>query len=310
MIYTVTFNPSLDYLVSVDGFQLGMTNRTKAELVLPGGKGLNVSIVLKALGMENVALGFTAGFVGEEIKRQIQEYGIDTEFIDVKSGVSRINVKLKSVDGTEINGMGPDISEKELNLLWDKLRLLTEGDVLVLAGSIPAAMSDDIYENIIKVMSEKKVIVVVDATGKLLLNVLPYHPFLIKPNHHELGELFDVSITEKKEVAYYGKKLQEKGAGNVLVSMGGQGAVLVTEDGCVYEAKAPVGKLVNSVGAGDSMVAGFITGYLKTNNYEEAFKMGVAAGSASAFSENLATKEAVELVYKRVIIDSEKRIVE
>ena len=270
--------------------------------MLPGGKGLNVSIVLNSLGLKNVALGFTAGFVGEEIKRRIQEFGVEPEFIDVKSGVSRINLKLKSADGTEINGMGPDISSDEVNQLMDKLKSLKEGDVLVLAGSIPSSISDGIYRDIIEIMDKKKVVVVVDATSKLLLNVLPYHPFLIKPNHHELSEIFGVKISDKKDVAVYAKKLQAQGARNVLVSMGGQGAVLVAEDGNVYEADAPSGKLVNSVGAGDSMVAGFITGYLTTNRYDEAFKMGVATGSASAFSENLATKAEVEEVLKRVNI--------
>ena len=303
MIYTITFNPSLDYIVSVHDFQIGMTNRTYEELMLPGGKGINVSIVLKALGMKSIALGFTAGFVGEEIKRRIKNFGIEPEFIEIEKGTSRINLKLKTSDGTEINGMGPEISKSKVQELLYKLDALEEGDVLVLAGSIPSTMSDDIYRDITKNMEAKGVIVVVDATSKLLLNVLPYHPFLIKPNHHELSEIFGVTLSEKKEIASYAKKLQEQGARNVLVSMGGKGAVFVAEDGNVFEAAAPEGTLVNSVGAGDSMVAGFLAGYLRTNSYEEAFRMGIATGSASAFSENLATRAEVEALLGKVMIN-------
>ena len=302
MIYTVTFNPSLDYIVSVHDFKMGMTNRTYEEHMLPGGKGINVSIVLKALGFQNIALGFIAGFVGEEIKRRIKEFGIEPEFIEIEKGTSRINLKLKSADGTEINGMGPEISKTKVQELLYKLDALEDGDVLVLAGSIPSSMSDDIYKEIIKIMEAKGITVVVDATSKLLLNVLPYHPFLIKPNHHELSEIFGITLSDKKEIATYAKKLQEQGARNVLVSMGGKGAVFVADDGNVYEAAAPEGTLVNSVGAGDSMVAGFLAGYLRTNSYEEAFRMGIATGSASAFSENLATRAEVEALLGNVVI--------
>lgn len=294
MIYTVTFNPSLDYIVSVKQFQIGMTNRTCEELILPGGKGLNVSMVLHALGVENVALGFTAGFVGEEIKRRIKEFGIIPSFIDLGEGTSRINLKLKSSDGTEINGMGPVIPKEKVDELMEKLKVLQKKDTLVLAGSIPPSMSEDIYSEIIKEMGKKEVNTVVDATGKLLLNVLPYHPFLIKPNRQELSEIFGVPMTDRRETAEYAKKLQKQGAKNVLVSMGGEGALLVTQKGEVYEGDAPKGKLVNSIGAGDSMVAGFLAGYLKTHSYQEAFRWGLAAGSASAFSENLATAEAIK----------------
>lgn len=303
MIYTVTFNPSLDYIVSVLDFKLGMTNRTASEVMLPGGKGINVSIVLNNLGVETTALGFIAGFTGEEIKRKIKAYGVNTDFIEVKNGVSRINFKLKNIDGTEINGKGPDISDVELSLLMDKLEKLTKNDVLILAGSIPSSISDDIYQKIMKKLEDKNILVVVDATSKLLMNVLEYQPFLIKPNHHELGEIFGVELESKSDVILYAQKLQKKGAKNVLVSMGPRGAVLVSEDGAVYEADAPEGKLINSVGAGDSMVAGFLTGYLNRNSYEEAFRMGVATGSASAFSENLATKEEVNEVMKRVTVN-------
>ena len=270
MIYTVTFNPSLDYIVSVNNFEMGMTNRTYEELILPGGKGINVSIVLNSLGIKNTALGFTAGFVGEEIKKRIKEFGVNPLFIDIDEGVSRINLKLKSSDGTEINGMGPCIPEKKVHELFEKLEELKKNDVLILAGSIPSSMSEDIYQIIAERMERKNVTVVVDATSKLLLNVLPYHPFLIKPNHHELSEIFGVSLNEKSEIAEYAKKLQKKGAKNVLVSMGSKGAVLVDEVGDIYEAGAAEGKLVNSVGAGDSMVAGFVAGYLQWKSPKKA----------------------------------------
>lgn len=302
MIYTVTFNPSLDYIVSVDDFKLGMTNRTASEIMFPGGKGINVSIVLNNLGLESTAFGFAAGFTGDEIIRRTEEFGVHAEFINIQEGISRINVKLTSIDGTEINGQGPHITEDKVEELYRKLDQLKEGDVLVLAGSIPGSMADDTYQIIMERLQHKGIRIVVDATSKLLLNVLQYHPFLIKPNHHELGEIFGVTINTQDEVIPYAKKLQEMGACNVLISMGGKGAVLVAENGEIFKAAAPEGKLVNSVGAGDSMVAGFTAGYLTTGSYEEAFKMGVATGSASAFSENLATKPEVEDVYQRVIL--------
>lgn len=293
MIYTVTFNPSLDYIVSVPGFELGKTNRTESEQLLPGGKGINVSILLNHIGIESTALGFCAGFTGEEIKRQLQVQGIHTDFIQMENGCARINLKLQNVEGTEINGMGPAISEEKTKELLERLDVLKEGDVLVLAGSIPASMPDDMYRNIAARMEGKKILLAVDAIKDLLVNVLEYHPFVIKPNNHELGEIFGVKITEKEDVITYAKKMQEKGAGNVLVSMAGDGAVLVAEDGSIFQAEAPKGKVVNSVGAGDSMVAGFVTGYLKTGSYKEAFQMGVCTGSASAFSEELATEPEV-----------------
>ena len=301
MIYTVTFNPSLDYIVSVDDFKLGLTNRTSSELILPGGKGTNVSTVLKNLGFESTALGFVAGFTGNEIVKRLNDMGIKSDFISIENGISRINLKLKSIDGTEINGAGPDISEEKVNELMDKLNQLKEGDVLVLAGSIPSSMSDNIYRDIMADLKDRGVMIVVDATKDLLLNVLEYHPFLIKPNNHELGEIFDVKLTTREEVSPYGRKLQEKGARNVLVSMAGEGAVLIAEDGQVFDAPAPKGKLINGVGAGDSMVAGFVAGWIEKQDYEYAFHMGVASGSASAFSENLATKEEIINVYNQVM---------
>lgn len=301
MIYTVTFNPSLDYIVSVDDFKLGLTNRTSSELILPGGKGTNVSTVLKNLGFESTALGFVAGFTGNEIVKRLNDMGIKSDFISIENGISRINLKLKYIDGTEINGAGPDISEEKVNKLMDKLNQLKEGDVLVLAGSIPSSMSDNIYRDIMADLKDRGVMIVVDATKDLLLNVLEYHPFLIKPNNHELGEIFDVKLTTREEVIPYGRKLQEKGARNVLVSMAGEGAVLIAEDGQVFDAPAPKGKLINGVGAGDSMVAGFVAGWIEKQDYEYAFHMGVASGSASAFSENLATKEEIINVYNQVM---------
>ena len=300
MIYTVTFNPSLDYIVSVNDFQLGLTNRTDSELILPGGKGINVSTILMNLGIDSTAFGFAAGFTGEEIIREVEAMGIRSDFIKIDSGISRINLKLKNIDGTEINGSGPEISEEKIEELLRKLDILGEGDILVLAGSIPATMPADMYSTIMERLQHKNVTFIVDATKDLLINVLKYKPFLIKPNNHELGELFDVKLTTREEVIPYGKKLQKQGARNVLISMAGEGAVLVAEDGSVYEAPAPKGTLVNAVGAGDSMVAGFTAGWIEKKDYRHAFYMGVSAGSASAFSEYLATKEEIMDLYEKV----------
>ena len=300
MIYTVTFNPSLDYIVSVNDFQLGLTNRTDSELILPGGKGINVSTILMNLGIDSTAFGFAAGFTGEEIIREVEAMGIRSDFITIDSGISRINLKLKNIDGTEINGSGPEISEEKIEELLRKLDILGEGDILVLAGSIPASMPADMYSTIMERLQHKNVTFIVDATKDLLINVLKYKPFLIKPNNHELGELFDVKLTTREEVIPYGKKLQKQGARNVLISMAGEGAVLVAEDGSVYEAPAPKGTLVNAVGAGDSMVAGFTAGWIEKKDYRHAFYMGVSAGSASAFSEYLATKEEIMDLYEKV----------
>lgn len=300
MIYTVTFNPSLDYIVSVDDFKLGLTNRTSSELMLPGGKGINVSIVLKNLGIQSTALGFMAGFTGKEIARRLEEEGVASDFIQIEEGISRINLKLKSIDGTEINGSGPKIPKEKVEELMKRLNTMKEGDVLFLAGSIPASMPDDIYSRIMKELKDKGVMIVVDATRDLLVNVLKYHPFLVKPNNHELGEIFGVELKTRQDVIPYGKKLQEKGARNVLISMAGEGAVLVAEDGQVFEKPAPKGTLVNGVGAGDSMVAGFMAGWMEKQDHEYAFHMGISAGSASAFSENLATREEVQAVYEQV----------
>lgn len=298
MIYTVTLNPSLDYVVEVENLRVGVTNRTSYEQMLPGGKGLNVSFVLKNLGMESTALGFLAGFTGEEIKRRVEAAGVVADFVTLQEGCSRINMKVRNVDGTEINGMGPVIPEEILECWMQQLDTLQAGDILVLAGSIPSSMPASVYMDIMKRLEGKGIRFVVDATKELLTNVLSYRPFLIKPNHHELGELFGVTLASWEEVVPYAKKLQEQGAVNVLVSMGGQGAVLLEENGTVHHAAAPEGKVVNSVGAGDSMVAGFLAGWLENGDYASAFRLGVAAGSASAFSENLATGEEIHQLYE------------
>lgn len=298
MIYTVTFNPSLDYIVSVNDFVLGRVNRTTAEKILPGGKGLNVSMVLKNLGHESCALGFMAGFTGEEIQRRLQDKGVSSDFIQVEQGLSRINVKLRANEESEINGQGPAISEKDLELLYQKMDAISDGDVLVLAGSIPESMPNDMYQRILERLKNKNIMIVVDATKELLVNVLAYHPFLIKPNNHELGEIFGVELRTTEDILFYAKKLQERGARNVLISRAGDGALLLTEDGRSMESKAPEGKVKNSVGAGDSMVAGFLAGFLETEDYEQAFYKGLCCGSASAFSEELATKREVDDLLK------------
>ena len=289
VIYTVTFNPSLDYIVSVKDFRPGMTNRTSSELMLAGGKGINVSIVLGNLGIKSTALGFIAGFTGDEIVRRLHNGGINSEFIKINDGISRINIKLKSIDGTEINGQGPHIDSSHIEQLMNRLRRLESGDVLVLAGSIPAGISDNIYKDIMDMLKDKGVQIVVDATSRLLTNVLEYNPFFIKPNQHELGDIFNVTLNTQEEVIPYALELKKMGAVNVCVSMGGKGAILVADDGNVYKAKAPDGILKNSVGAGDSLVAGFLSGWIEKKDYEYAFRKGVATGSASAFSERLAT---------------------
>ena len=300
MIYTVTFNPSLDYIVSVPGFELGKTNRTVYEQMLAGGKGINVTTVLTNLGIDSTALGFVAGFTGDELIRRMNEMGLRNDFIRISNGFSRINLKLRDIDGTEINGMGPVIDQAGQDALMAKLKTLTEGDTLVLAGSIPESMPGTIYSNILEALQGRGIRFVVDATKDLLLNVLQYHPFLIKPNHHEIGEIFGVELDTRESVVPYARKLREMGAVNVLVSMSGKGAVLVDENDEVHALPAPEGKLVNAVGAGDSMVAGFLTGWEEQHDYEHAFRMGVATGSASAFSDLLATRPEVMDVYGRL----------
>lgn len=300
MVYTVTFNPSLDYVVRLDFFSEGKVNRTAGEKILPGGKGINVSIMLNHLGIANTALGFVAGFTGREIERLVSKAGCNTGFIPLREGCSRINIKMKAQAESEINGRGPDISKRELSQLFHMLDEAKDGDWLVLAGSIPDSLPDSVYMDILEQLKGKKIKAVVDATGELLVRVLPYHPFLIKPNHHEMEEIFGTEMKTEEQLVFYGKKLMEMGAGNVLISRAGAGAIFLGSDGNVISAAAASGKVVNSVGAGDSMVAGFVAGYMETEDYGYALKMGLAAGSASAFSENLATKEEVKSILKQL----------
>lgn len=298
-IYTVTLNPSLDYTVSVDNFRLGCTNRTETAFLTVGGKGINVSTVLKNLGLESTALGFVAGFTGQEAARQLAERGIGNGLIALEEGHTRINVKLQSVEGTEINGRGPDISGENLAKLEERLSELAAGDVLFLSGSIPSSLPEDTYLRMMERLAAG-VLTVVDVSGEGLVKALARHPFLVKPNQHELGEIFGVTLADRASVFPYAGKLQEMGARNVLVSMAGQGAVLLTSEGEVFEAPAPEGRLVNGVGAGDSMAAGFMAGWLEKQDYRHAFYMGVAAGSATAFSEGLASGEEIRKLYRRV----------
>ena len=291
MIYTVTFNPALDYIVRVAQLNIGEVNRAAYGEIMAGGKGVNVSLVLKNLGHESTALGFAAGFTGEKLVRDLKDKGCRTDFIFLNQGMTRINVKIKGQEETEINGEGPEITPVAVRTLMMRLERLREGDILVLSGSVPKTLPEDMYEKVIVRQQGKKVKVVVDATKNLLKETLEYHPFLVKPNHHELGELFGATISNPEEALSYAEKLQQMGAVNVLVSMAGDGAVLLDEYGNRHMSPAPEGRLVNSVGAGDSMVAGFLAGYLETKDYEQAFRMGIAAGSASAFSEFLATRE-------------------
>ena len=294
MICTVTFNPSIDYIVRVDDMRLGVINRTTYEQALPGGKGINVSIVLGNLGHKSRALGFLAGFTGAEIARLVSEGGVDADFIQVDEGMSRINAKIKSNEETELNGQGPKITEANIKELYAKLDALGEGDTLVISGSVPNTLPGDMYERIMERLAGRGVRIVVDAERDLLTKVLPLRPFLVKPNNFELGEIFGVELKTRDEVIPYAKKLQERGAQNVLVSMAGEGGVFVGDDGSVFQSPAAKGTVVNSVGAGDSAVAGFLAGLIETGSYEVAFKMALAAGSASAFSDHLARRDEVE----------------
>ena len=299
MIYTVTFNPAIDYIVHTGTMQVGQVNRSQGEELYFGGKGINVSFVLHELGLPSKALGFVAGFTGAAIEAGIQEQGIATDFVHLDSGFSRINVKIKSGEETELNGQGPNISEAAVAELFEKLNQLQDGDVLILAGSIPNTMPADSYEKILAHLSDKKIKVVVDATKDLLLKVLPYHPFLIKPNNHELGELFGVTLHSIEEIATYAKKLQEMGAQNVLISMAGDGALLIDETGKQHVCGVCKGTVKNSVGAGDSMVAGFVAGSMH-GDYEAALKLGTAAGGATAFSEGLAQRAEIEQLLQQL----------
>ncbi|MBQ2257282.1 MAG: 1-phosphofructokinase [Lachnospiraceae bacterium] len=292
MVYTVTFNPAIDYVIRMGEVRLGATNRSEGEEMYFGGKGINVSIVLRELGIDSKALGFTAGFTGEAIEKGLTDMGIDTDFVRLEKGNSRINVKIKSKEETELNGQGPDIGDKAIAALFEKLDRLVDGDSLILAGSIPASLPSDIYERILERLSGKNIKVVVDATKDLLLNVLKYKPFLIKPNNHELGEMFGMELKTDEDIEKYARRLQDMGAVNVLISMAGDGAMLIDEFGKTHRCGVCKGTVRNSVGAGDSMVAGFLAGSLN-GDYEYALKLGTAAGGATAFSDGLATNDKI-----------------
>ncbi|MBD9245728.1 MAG: 1-phosphofructokinase [Coriobacteriaceae bacterium] len=299
MIFTVTFNPSLDYIVRVDEMRLGTINRTNYEQLLPGGKGINVSIVLGNLGHPSRALGFSAGVTGVALEKLLADAGVDADLVHVKEGFTRINAKVKAVEETELNGQGPRIAPEDVDALFSKLDVLGQDDTLVISGSVPNTLPSDMYEQVMERLAGHGVRIVVDAERDLLTRVLPYRPFLVKPNNHELGDIFGVTLKTRDEVVPYARRMQEMGAQNVLVSMAGEGGVLVAADGQVYQSPAAKGTVVNSVGAGDSCVAGFLAGLMETGSYQTAFRMGLAAGSASAFSDHLATRPEVEDLMSR-----------
>ena len=305
MIYTITFNPALDYLLQVQNFEMNKINRTQREELIPGGKGLNVSIVLKNLEIDNTALGFIAGFTGEELKRQLEEYGVKTEFIKVKKGITRINVKINSIiegkfEETAVNGNGPFIEQKDIENLMKKIQNMTQEDIVVLSGNIPKNINSSIYKKICEILNKRKITFVVDSTQELLVNILKYEPFLIKPNKEEITETLKCKAETRDEIVNAAKKLKNMGAQNVLVSLGADGAILITKEGKIFSSTAPKGKVINTVGAGDSMVAGFLAGFLKTNDYLYALKTGISTGSASTFSSRLATKEEMEELLKQL----------
>lgn len=299
MIFTVTFNPSLDYIVRVDEMRLGTINRTNYEQLLPGGKGINVSIVLGNLGHPSRALGFSAGVTGVALEKLLADAGVDADLVHVKEGFTRINAKIKAAEETELNGRGPRIAPEDVDALFSKLDVLGQDDTLVISGSVPNTLPSDMYEQVMERLAGRGVRIVVDAERDLLTRVLPYRPFLVKPNNHELGDIFGVTLKTRDEVVPYARRMQEMGAQNVLVSMAGEGGVLVAADGQVYQSPAAKGAVVNSVGAGDSCVAGFLAGLMETGSYQTAFRMGLAAGSASAFSDHLATLPEVEDLMSR-----------
>lgn len=299
MIFTVTFNPSLDYIVRVDEMRLGTINRTNYEQLLPGGKGINVSIVLGNLGHPSRALGFSAGVTGVALEKLLADTGVDADLVHVKAGFTRINAKVKAIEETEINGQGPHIAPEDVDALFSKLDVLGQDDTLVISGSVPNTLPSDMYEQVMERLAGRGVRIVVDAERDLLTRVLPYRPFLVKPNNYELGDIFGVTLKTRDEVVPYARRMQEMGAQNVLVSMAGEGGVLVAADGQVYQSPAAKGTVVNSVGAGDSCVAGFLAGLMETGSYQTALRMGLAAGSASAFSDHLATRPEVEDLMSR-----------
>lgn len=303
MIYTVTLNPSIDYVIKVDNLKNGEVNRVNEEHIYPGGKGINVSLILREHGYASKALGFVSGFTGEYITNVLRDKGLDEDFIKINNGFTRINVKVKSVEEIEINGQGPIISNEDLEKLYKQINELDEDDILVLAGSIPNTLDSRLYENIMDMLKYKNVKVVVDATRSLLMNVLKHKPFLIKPNNYELEEIFGVKLESTKDIIEYAIKLKDMGAQNVLISMGKDGSILITDNYEVYQSNVPYGTVINSVGAGDSMVAGFIAGYLNSKDYKEALKLGAASGSATAFASDLATKENIYELLDDIIIE-------
>ncbi|HBM99624.1 MAG TPA: 1-phosphofructokinase [Ruminococcus sp.] len=297
MVYTVTFNPAMDYVMQVKNMNEKDINRSEEETMFYGGKGINVSSVLTQLDIENTATGFLTGFTGNELERMLKADNINTNFVHLKTGFTRINVKIKSEKELDINAHGPDISEQDIDELLNKLKKIKSGDYLVLAGSVPHSLSDDIYEKILEHFTDKDINVVVDTTGNLLKNILKYKPFLIKPNHHELGEIFSVDINSTQDVIRYAKKLQEMGAKNVLVSRAKDGATLIDENGNVISVTNAPGKIVSSVGCGDSMVAGFIAGYIESKNYEKALRLGAVCANATAFSSSIAKKKEIDNMF-------------
>lgn len=298
MVYTVTFNPALDYVMNLKGLSTADINRAYSEELYYGGKGINVSAILSRLGVPNTALGFAAGFTGKKLKEMMDSDGISNDFLELDSGFTRINVKLKYGEELDINASGPKIPADKIDRLFEKLRTLKSGDYLVLAGSVPSSLPDDLYSKILEMLHGKGIKAVVDTTGNQLLNVLKYKPFLIKPNHHELGEIFGTEMDSAEKITIFANRLREMGAVNVLVSRGGDGAVLADGQGAVHNAAAVKGKLVNSVGCGDSMVAGFIAGYIGSGNYAEALKLSVASSAATAFSKELAKADEIDKIYK------------
>ena len=300
MVYTITFNPALDYVLHMDKFIRGEVNRTLSEDIQIGGKGINVSCVLTALGIENTSLGFISGFTGDYLKKTAENMGLKTDFITLEQGLTRINIKIKESYETDINAAGPVITDRDISKLYEKTDMLKMGDILVLAGSVPASLSQNIYESVMKRLDGRGIKFVVDSTKDLLLNVLKYRPLLVKPNKHELGELFGVDVKTHDDVVKYAMELKRLGALNVLVSLAGDGAFLAAENNECYNIKAVKGKTINSVGAGDSMVAGFLAGLYESSDYQYALKLGAAAGTATAFSEGLATKEKIYKVLKKM----------
>ena len=299
MVYTVTLNPALDYVMKLAQLRYDDINRTDGEEIYYGGKGINVSVILSRLSISNTALGFAGGFTGIKLEQMLENDGISFDFNRLEHGSTRINVKIKADREIDLNARGPEITNEDMKKFLEKIDSVMDGDYLVLAGSIPKTLPNDIYEQMLERIKGKKVNCVVDATGDLLKNVLKYKPFMIKPNHHELGDLFSVKINDDEDIIKYSKRLQEMGARNVLVSMAEDGAILTDENGKVHKIGNAKGTLVNSVGCGDSMVAGFIAGYIRTNDYSYALRLGSACGNATAFSEELATKEEIEEIFDK-----------